>query len=62
VSGCGGEEGRNAEEVKRTCVRSCISLHCATMLCFSEFNKLKKPEVLSQGSVKRRSKNIYKEK
>lgn len=33
-----------------------------TMLRFSEFNELEKPKALSQGSVKRRTKNIYKER
>lgn len=33
-----------------------------TMSCFSEFNELEKPKALSQGSVQRRTKTIYKER
>lgn len=62
VSGRGQEEERNAEEVKWSLMGNDTVSYRATMLCFSEFNELEKPETLSQDNAKRRTKNIYEER
>lgn len=63
VSGRGQEEERNAEEVEMSLMGNEPShIVLQTMLCFSEFNELEKPKTLSQGNIKRRTKNIYEER